>query len=77
MYRIVLFIALLLAPYIAFSQAEGFLPKGEFPKTDFANRSIELSSILSGGPPRDGIPAIDNPQFSAYADTKDLSLIHI
>jgi hypothetical protein len=71
MNRVVLFIALLLAPYIAYSQAEGFLPKGEFPKTDFANRSIELSSILSGGPPRDGIPAIDKPQFSAYADTKD------
>lgn len=71
MYRVVLFIALLLAPYVAYSQAEGFLPKGEFPKTDFANRSIELASIMSGGPPRDGIPAIDKPQFSTYADTKD------
>jgi len=43
MYRVVLFIALLLAPYVAYSQAEGFLPKGEFPKTDFANRSNHSS----------------------------------
>ncbi len=69
MYRVMLFIALLVAPAIVFSQSAGFLPKGEFPKTDFNNRSIELSSILSGGPPRDGIPAIDKPQFSSFVQT--------
>lgn len=31
--------------------------------TDFDKRSIELSEILSGGPPKDGIPAIDKPKF--------------
>jgi len=35
----------------------------EWPKTDFANSSIDQSEILSGGPPKDGIPAIDNPEF--------------
>ena len=36
---------------------------GETWRTDFNKRSIELSEILSGGPPKDGIPAIDKPKF--------------
>ena len=35
----------------------------EWPKTDFENSSVDHSEILSGGPPRDGIPAIDSPAF--------------
>ncbi len=35
----------------------------EWPVTDFSKRSIELSEIFSGGPPKDGIPAIDKPIF--------------
>jgi hypothetical protein len=35
----------------------------EWPKTDFSKRSVELSEIISGGPPKDGIPSIDNPKF--------------
>jgi hypothetical protein len=31
--------------------------------TDFTVHTIPYSEILSGGPPKDGIPAIDNPQF--------------
>ena len=31
--------------------------------TDFSRRSISFEEILSGGPPKDGIPAIDNPKF--------------
>ena len=31
--------------------------------TDFSKHTIPYSEILSGGPPKDGIPAIDNPQF--------------
>ena len=30
-------------------------------KTDFSRSSIQFEEILSGGPPRDGIPSIDNP----------------
>lgn len=30
----------------------------EFPKTDFSRHSIPFGEILSGGPPRDGIPAL-------------------
>lgn len=31
--------------------------------TDFSQRTISFDDILSGGPPKDGIPAIDNPRF--------------
>jgi hypothetical protein len=32
-------------------------------RTDFSRRSVPLSEIVSGGPPKDGIPAIDQPRF--------------
>jgi hypothetical protein len=31
--------------------------------TDFSRRVISFDEILSGGPPKDGIPSIDNPGF--------------
>jgi hypothetical protein len=37
--------------------------KSEFPKNRFENSIISLNEIISGGPPRDGIPPIDNPKF--------------
>lgn len=37
-------------------------------KTDFTKHSVLLSEILSGGPPKDGIPAIDRPNFDVVAD---------
>ena len=36
-------------------------------KTDFSRRSIPLSEIFSGGPGKDGIPAIDVPVFEDIA----------
>lgn len=36
-------------------------------KTDFKKHSVPLSDILSGGPPKDGIPAIDKPAFDTVA----------
>ena len=38
--------------------------KGEWPKTDFSNAIVDLASIRSGGPPKDGIPPIDDPKFT-------------
>ena len=36
----------------------------EWPKTDFTVTSVEnWTEILSGGPPKDGIPALDDPSF--------------
>lgn len=39
-----------------------------WPDTDFSKRSVDLSEFSSGGPPPDGIPAIDNPIFESVAD---------
>lgn len=46
------------------------LPDEEVPRalsqsfsTNFSKRAISFDEILSGGPPKDGIPAIDNPTF--------------
>jgi hypothetical protein len=39
-----------------------------WPNTDFARVDIELSEVISGGPPKDGIPALDSPRFIAAAD---------
>jgi hypothetical protein len=36
--------------------------------TDFSKHSVPYSEILSGGPPKDGIPAIDSPQFVSVGD---------
>ncbi len=37
--------------------------KYEWSKTDFSRRSVEFDEIMSGGPGKDGIPAIDQPRF--------------
>ena len=37
-------------------------------KTDFTRAIIPLSEISSGGPPRDGIPPIDQPKFISPAE---------
>jgi hypothetical protein len=45
-------------------------PTSYWDKTNFCIHSIDYNELLSGGPPPDGIPAIDNPGFvtSAEAD---------
>ncbi|MFQ5954696.1 MAG: DUF3179 domain-containing protein [Kiloniellales bacterium] len=45
--------------------------KFEWPNTDFSKRSIAFEEILSGGPPKDGIPSIDDPEFvSAHGEVE-------
>ena len=39
--------------------------------TDFSKHSVSLDEILSGGPPKDGIPAIDNPRFVSVREADD------
>jgi hypothetical protein len=56
------FLALILlwaSPAAAQSDAD----RREWPKTDFSRRTVNLAEIESGGPPKDGIPAIDRPRF--------------
>jgi hypothetical protein len=40
-------------------------------KTDFAKHSVPLSEFLSGGPPRDGIPPVDEPRPTSQADADE------
>ena len=35
----------------------------EWARTDFSKHTVDLAEIQSGGPPKDGIPAIDRPRF--------------
>jgi len=39
--------------------------------TDFAKRKVSLTEFQSGGPPRDGIPPVDDPKFVAVADADE------
>ena len=41
----------------------------EWPDTDFTRHSVPLDEIISGGPPKNGIPSIDNPTFVPVAVT--------
>ncbi len=62
--RTAAFIASLAAALLAASAvAQTASDRAEWPKTDFSKRTVELSEIESGGPPKDGIPAIDRPRF--------------
>jgi hypothetical protein len=45
----------------------------EWPQTDFSRKSIEWGEILSGGPPKDGIPAIDNPRTVPISKATNLT----
>ncbi len=47
--------------------------KYAWPDTDFSNYSVDLRSIRSGGPPRDGIPPIDDPLFVPPSEANDLT----
>jgi hypothetical protein len=38
---------------------------GYWEKTDFCQHNVDYDDILSGGPPPDGIPALDNPKFES------------
>ena len=41
----------------------------EWPDTDFTQTTIEnWGEIMSGGPPKDGIPALDDPSFIAVSE---------
>jgi len=66
-----LIVALLLAvPAIAAPdqwKAEGWN------KTDFSRTVIKWPEVLSGGPPKDGIPPIDNPQFASVDQVSALA----
>jgi hypothetical protein len=59
----VLFLAAPAAANPAYWKSEGW-------KTNFKKTEIILSEIISGGPPRDGIPPIDDPKFAALGEAE-------
>jgi len=42
-----------------------------WPRTDFSRKTVDLTEIQSGGPPKDGIPAIDRPHFISTREAGD------
>ena len=68
---VVIAIILIIIGFIAFpslfpnaQDSENCTPSrfsSQWRNTDFCNISIDLSEIISGGPPKDGIRAVDNP----------------
>lgn len=64
---------LLVAMLPSFTAASPESWANEWPETDFENTSIEdWVEVMSGGPPKDGIPALDAPQFVPIADKRKL-----
>jgi hypothetical protein len=59
-------LALALPVSAALAQAERF--ERAWPDTDFSRLAVDLGEVISGGPPRDGIPAILDPSFIRAAD---------
>lgn len=63
----IVILALLLLPVLltgAQNSADNCTPsrfQSQWGNTDFCNSSIDFDTVISGGPPRDGIPAVDNP----------------
>ena len=44
----------------------------EWPDTDFSRTTISFGDIQSGGPPKDGIPSIDQPKFTHINSVKTI-----
>lgn len=64
MFKISTLLALLLiAPAVVMAQSAPAFWKNEWPNTDFEKSSVSFVEILSGGPPKDGIPALDGVAF--------------
>ncbi len=56
--------ALILGLWASTAAADPARWEGEWPQTDFSKTSIsDWSEIISGGPPKDGIPALESAQF--------------
>lgn len=63
MFRRLICAALLATGLATSSGADPNFWKFEWPETDFTNSSVAWTEILSGGPPKDGIPALSDPTF--------------
>ncbi len=55
-------------PAVAIESNDPGLWLDEWPKTDFSQANISFDEIKDGGPPKDGIPPIDEPVFARSSD---------
>lgn len=62
--------AIMLSTAIAIATPEDWIREGW--KTDFGKSSVQFDEIISGGPPRDGIPSIDDPKFVEASEVADI-----
>lgn len=67
----VLLVAIVAGPITGLAQSPAW--RAEWPKTDFSKTTVDLGEIMSGGPPKDGIPSIDDPKFVPIAEVSDLA----
>ena len=68
---LVLVLSALVLPAVARAGADEW--RREWPHTDFSRHSVAYEEILSSGPSKDGIPAIDHPSFVAVAEARGLA----
>jgi len=54
---------------VTYDNVPRFLQRS-FPNTDFSKASPAIAGVLTGGPAKDGIPAIDEPKFTALDEFK-------
>lgn len=67
------FFAALLLGAPAFAEEMPPFWTSEWPDTDFSRSNVAFDEIFSGGPPKDGIPAIDEPKFVPVAAAEGLT----
>lgn len=60
-------LAVVAGGYLAWQRSRG----GEIIMTDDLKHSVPLDEIVGGGPPRDGIPSIDEPKFVPVAEAQE------
>ncbi|WP_420863884.1 DUF3179 domain-containing protein [Algirhabdus cladophorae] len=66
-------VAVAFAAMITVAEASPEFWVNEWPNTNFEKTTVDnWVEILSGGPPRDGIPALNNPSFIAVGDEGDI-----
>jgi len=66
-------LAALFALFANIAAADPDFWKFEWPNTDFETTNVDnWVEIMSGGPPKDGIPALDNPAFGPVASKAGL-----
>lgn len=66
-----LVVVALIAAIASSAGAQDFKP--DWPNTDFSRSTIDLAEIMSGGPPKDGIPSLSNPVFIPSANETRLA----